>query len=202
MIQTPIKLGLFAALLLVFSCDGGPGHPRPGVPHGYVSALRMAENGYQINFGPFVGYYFKPENPTDLSRLTFVCLNERQFYTKDLPDGALLFEGDAVRTTLSAAASTPVSAGDRMVPVFGDEIPQAWLDTRPMPQEEFVHFHSGYDAAGPVFTGYWLRHRAVAAFTYDMGARVGPDSPLFHRVTPGPDLDFPRIVEFDAGPSK
>ncbi|MBI9085013.1 MAG: hypothetical protein JEZ11_15575 [Desulfobacterales bacterium] len=202
MMQTPIKLSFLAVLLLVFSCDGGPNNSRSGVPRGYVSVLRMVESGYQINFGPFVGYYFKPENPNDLSRLTFVCLNERQFYTKDLPAGALLYDGEAVRTTLPAAASPPVSGSDRMVPVFGDQIPQAWRATRPVPQEEFVHFHSGYDAAGPVFTGYWLRHRAVAAFTYDMGGRVGPESPLFHRVTPGPDLNFPRIVEFDAGPSK
>ena len=202
MMRTPIKLSFVIVCLLVFSCDGGPNNPRSGVPRGYVSVLRMVENGHQMHFGPFVGYYFKPENPSDLTRLTFVCLNERQFYTQDVPDGALLFEGEAVQATLSAAASPPVFGTDRMVPVFGAQIPQAWLATRPLPQEEFVHFHSGHDAAGPVYTGYWLRHRAVTAFTYDMGGRVGPNSPLFHQVKPGTDLEFPRIVEFDAGPSK
>jgi hypothetical protein len=33
--------------------------------------------------------------------------------------------------------------------------------------------------------GYWLRHTAKARFTYDMGGRVSPDSPLHHRVAPG-----------------
>jgi hypothetical protein len=33
--------------------------------------------------------------------------------------------------------------------------------------------------------GYWLRHTAKARFTYDMGGRVSPDSPLHHRLAPG-----------------
>lgn len=41
---------------------------------------------------------------------------------------------------------------------------------------------------------------AVDEFTYDMGGRVGPDSPLYHEVTPGTDRDFAKIMEFDYGP--
>ena len=53
-----------------------------------------------------------------------------------------------------------------------------------------------------VLTGYWLRHVAVSEFTYDMGGRVGKESPLYHRVRKGPDRDFAGIVEFDRGPEK
>jgi hypothetical protein len=35
-----------------------------------------------------------------------------------------------------------------------------------------------------------------------MGGRVGKDSPLYHRVSSGPDRDFARIIEFDRGPEK
>jgi hypothetical protein len=40
----------------------------------------------------------------------------------------------------------------------------------------------------------------MAAFTYDMGGRVGPDSVLYHKVMPGSDKAFARIIEFDRGP--
>ena len=88
----------------------------------------------------------------------------------------------------------------RIFPVFFNEAPEQWIQIRPDPVDEFVHFHSCYDAAGPVLTGYWIRHRAVAAFTYDMGRRVSEKNPLYHRVTPGIDKDFARIIEFDSGP--
>ena len=91
---------------------------------------------------------------------------------------------------------------ERIQPVFPKDIPPGWLATRPPPQEEFVHFHSAYDATGPVRTGYWLRHRAVAAFTYDMGGRVNAGSVLYHRVERGTDLTFPPLVEFDRGPDR
>jgi len=87
-----------------------------------------------------------------------------------------------------------------MHPIFDRDIPAPWWATRPKPQEEFIHFHSCYDAVGPVHVGYWLKHRAVAAFTYDMGGRVGPESILYHHVNIGTDLEFARIVEFDWGP--
>jgi len=59
---------------------------------------------------------------------------------------------------------------------------------------------SCYDATGPVRAGCWFRHEARASFTYDMGGRVGPGSPLYHEVTPEPDREFARIIEFDRGP--
>lgn len=78
--------------------------------------------------------------------------------------------------------------------------PSPWIDSRPEPRDEFLHFHSCYDARGPVLTGYWLRHEAVSEFTYDMGGRVDRESPLYHEVRPGTDKDFARIIEFDSGP--
>jgi hypothetical protein len=41
---------------------------------------------------------------------------------------------------------------------------------------------------------------ARVSFTYDMSKAVGPGALLYHRVEPGMDLAFARIVEFDAGP--
>jgi hypothetical protein len=196
------KYGLVALFFLLSACSGEQRHAPAQVPHGYYATLRMVADGRQIHLGPFVGYYFKPADANDFSRLDFICLNERQFYTRDLPDGAKLYEGEAIQTTLPREIPLPAAGGDRMHPIFDKDIPAAWWATRPQPREEFVHFHSGYDAAGPVHTGYWLRHRAVAAFTYDMGGRVGPESILYHKVNPGPDRDFARIVEFDWGPGK
>ncbi len=171
------------------------------IPHGYMARLEQVHDGRMIGFGPFVGYYFRPEDPGDLSRLRFVCFNENRFYSSDMPIGAKLYEGTAVRATLPRA-DVVIPAQDRINPVFFEETPEAWRDTRPKPRDEFVHFHSGYDAAGPVLTGYWIRHVAVSDFTYDMGGRVGKESPLYHRVHKGPDRDFARIVEFDRGPGK
>ncbi|MEE4363221.1 MAG: hypothetical protein V2J08_04770, partial [Desulfotignum sp.] len=53
------------------------------VPRGYVARLDIQMKDRVLGFGPFVGYYFKPENPEDLTRLTFVCYNEDSFYTRD-----------------------------------------------------------------------------------------------------------------------
>jgi hypothetical protein len=171
------------------------------IPHGYMARLEQVHDGRMIGFGPFVGYYFRPEDPGDLSRLRFVCFNEIRFYSSDMPDGAKLFEGTAVRATLPRAG-VAIPTYDRINPVFFEEAPEAWRDTRPEPRDEFIHFHSCYDAAGPVHTGYWIRHVAVSDFTYDMGGRVRQESPLYHRVHKGPDRDFARIVEFDRGPKK
>lgn len=63
-------------------------------------------------------------------------------------------------------------------------------------------FHSAYDAVGPVRAGFWLRHVGVETFTYNMGGRVDESSALYHRVEPGVDTAFARILEFDRGPGK
>lgn len=170
------------------------------VPRGYVARLELAFEGHRYGFGPFVGYYFRPDDPADLGRLRFVCFNERGFYASDAPVNALLYEGEAVLARLPEADFPLPSDGDRIEPVFFPDAPAAWLATRPEPRDEFLHFHSAHDASGPARVGYWLRHVAARAFTYDMGGRVGPGSPLYHRVSPGPDLLFPAIVEFDRGP--
>lgn len=189
-----------AAVVGGAGCRPGPLPEKPQViPHGYVATLQIDQDGRRLGFGPFVGYYFRPPDPADLRTLTFVCFNERQFYTLDLPDGEQLFEGTAVRATLpDTGFRVPRSA--RINPVFFPEAPHAWPASRPVPRDEFVHFHSCYDAAGSVRTGYWLRHVAVTNFTYDMGGRVGERSPLFHAVTAGVDTNFARIIEFDRGP--
>ncbi len=180
----------------VGSLDGGA-----AVPHGYMARLEQVHEGRKIGFGPFVGYYFRPEDPRDLSRLQFVCFNENKFYSSDMPDNAKLYEGTAVRVTLPPS-DIIIPVQDRINPIFFQEAPEAWRNTRPEPQDEFVHFHSCYDGIGPVLTGYWFRHVAISEFTYDMGGRVKKEGPMYHRVHKGPDLDFARIVEFDRGPGK
>lgn len=199
-----IKYALLAALLtFIQGCE--PDSPAGGevvVPRGYVSELRLMVGGRQLHFGPFVGYYFRPADPNDLGQLHFICFNEGQFYTRDLPEGALLYEGDAVLTHLPSEEGKPVVGEGRIQPLFWDAVPPKWRATRPEPLEEYVHFHSCYDASGPVLTGYWLRHVAHARFTYDMGGRVGSDSVLYHQVVPGTDRHFAAIVEFDAGPRR
>lgn len=187
--------------LAALGCDSGGSSitGSPDIPRGYVSRLEIRRAGKVLRFGPFVGYYFSPENPLDLGRLRFVCFNERRFYTLDLPENALLFKGEARMTALPDTGFRIPSEG-RISPVFFADAPRAWLDTRPEPTAEWRHFHSCHDARGAVLTGYWIRHTGVGEFTYDMGGRVGPESPLYHRVNKGPDKQFPRIVEFDRGP--
>ncbi len=170
-------------------------------PRGYYRQLEFLYHGQQLSFGPFVGYYFKPHNGDDLTRLDFLSYNERQFYTDQLPTDSLLFKGEAVLATLARVRAIP-TATQRITPVFFDQAPPQWLQGRPAPQEEFLHFHSAYDRNGAVYAGYWLRHRPVSAFTYNMGGRVGADSPLYHQAEPGALQRFPRIIEFDAGPLK
>jgi hypothetical protein len=199
------KLPLAAALLTLFvlgGCGEAPsnGASAPDVPHGYQSTLRVMQNGTAATFGPFMGYYFRPEDPSDLSRLRFVCFNEDGFYSSDAPVNAKLFEGTAVLTRLPGNRNDQPQGQERILPVFFDEAPKEWLETRPEPQDEFLHFHSMHDGRGARMDGYWVRHEAVADFTYDMGGRVEDGSPLYHRVTRGLDSDFARIVEFDKGP--
>ncbi len=203
--QRQITLIIFL-VLLVFAPGGctrenssQPEQESPDVPRGYVPTLEVRQAGHILQFGPFVGYYFLPPDPEDLSRVKFVCFNERQFYASDVPANLKLFEGEALLREL-ADAGFDLPAENRINPVFFENAPEPWVQNRPEPQEEFLHFHSCYDAAGPVRKGYWLRHTAVRVFTYDMGGKVGPDSPLYHPVKPGPDTQFARIIEFDRGP--
>jgi hypothetical protein len=168
-------------------------------PRGYYSQLEFIHQGQQLSFGPFVGYYFRPDNGDDLRRLDFRCYNERQFYTDQLPADALLFEGKAVLSSLPRVRALPRSNA-RIEPVFFDQAPLEWLQSRPAPREQFVHFHSAYDTSGPSYSGYWLRHQPVSSFIYNMGGRVDESSPLYHHAEPDAPQRFPHIVEFDAGP--
>jgi hypothetical protein len=167
------------------------------VPPGYQATFEVMAGGTLHSFGPFVGYYFKPA--PGFERLEFVCFNERGFYASDMPLNAKLFEGEAVLTRLPGESSSIPQGGERITPVFFPQAQKAWLKTRPQPVENFRHFHSLHHARGASLWGYWLSHRAQAAFSYDMGGRVGTDSPLYHKAEPGPDLNFAQIIEFDRG---
>jgi len=168
------------------------------IPRGFYPRLEISHAGRTLMFGPFVGYYFKPISGADTSRLEFVCYNERQFYTDELPADTLLFKGEAVLTTLPEVKAIPAS-GQRITPIFASEAPDAWLKTRPEPQENFRHFHSTYNRNGATYTGYWLKHDAVESFTYNMGGRLSAESPLYHQARPENQADFPAIIEFDRG---
>jgi hypothetical protein len=202
---------MLAMLLLLISAGmlsctsepeaGGSSKQSIVVPHGYMARLEQIHENRLIGFGPFRGYYFRPQDPTDLSRLVFVCFNEDGFYSSDIPVGTKLFEGTAIRATLPYA-DFEIPVKKRINPVFFADAPQKWLKCRPEPHDEYLHFHSCYNGSGPVLTGYWLRHTALATFTYDMGGRLTEDSPLYHRVQKGVDRDFAKIIEFDKGPQK
>mgnify|MGYP000450397883 CR=1 FL=1 len=194
-----VELVLCICLALVSQATAFAGQ-NADIPRGALQGLIVEHQGRVYEFGPFVGYFFWPEESADLSRLSFACRNEGQFYTKDLPEDAILFTGQARFVCLPGDAPYRPENGRRMRPVFPDEIPRKWLDTRPSPQDEYLHFHSCYNAQGPVACGFWLRHEARKVFTYDMGGRVGPDSVLYHQVQPGVDTGFPLLVEFDRGP--
>lgn len=186
-------------LLVLLVCLGLPTvAPAVETPRGYYPQLELLHQGQQLSFGPFVGYYFRPESGDDLTRLRFRCYNERQFYTDQLPADALLFEGEAILGSLPQVQAL-VRSDARIEPVFFTEAPPEWLEARPEPQDQFVHFHSAYSASGPSFTGYWLRHQPVRSFLYNMGGRIGADSPLYHQATPDEPQRFPHIIEFDAG---
>lgn len=196
-----VLLGLVLAGCPGGAADGTTG--TPSVPRGYVNRLEIQVDGRVLSFGPFVGYYFKPAATGDLRGLDFICFNERSFYTRDVPANTALFEGQAVwRRLPEAGRPVPPADGRRIVPVFFETAPAAWRATRPEPREEFRHFHSAHDARGAVRYGYWLRHVALTRFAYDMGGRVDQHSPLYHRVEPGVDRDFARIIEFDHGPRR
>ena len=167
---------LMAGLGLAVACSGQKetGSVELQIPRGYQQILEITDGGQILSFGPFVGYYFKPPDPQDLTRLSLVCFNENQFYTKDLPENAKLFTGEAVFATLQEAGH-PVSSDKRINPIFFSEAPAAWKASRPTPQDEFLHFHSCYDANGPVMSGFWVRHVGEASFTYDMGGRVSEE---------------------------
>ncbi|MFO7752670.1 MAG: hypothetical protein R6V41_06085 [Desulfobacteraceae bacterium] len=201
MLSLCVFMGMMSGCRSESKTDGPDGASGVVIPHGYMDRLEQVHDGRLVGFGPFVGYYFRPEDPGDLSRLRFVCFNENRFYSSDMPDGAKLYQGTAVRATLPRSEEV-IPARDRINPVFFEDAPEAWRETRPEPRDEFVHFHSCYDGTGPARTGYWIRHVAASEFTYDMGGRVGKESPLYHRVHKGPDLDFARIIEFDRGPKR
>lgn len=185
-------------LIVILTCYITTGSASVEIPRGYYAQLEIAHQGRALTFGPFVGYYFKPVSGADTSHLEFLCFNEKQFYTDDLSAEVLLFRGEAILTTLPDSHPIP-DRGQRITPVFASEAPSAWLETRPEPQEQFVHFHSTYDHSGATYVGYWLRHKGVTEFVYNMGGRLGKDSLLYHKVSPQTSAAFPAIIEFDRG---
>lgn len=206
--MAPHRIGpilLAAALSWAAACtpSSPPEGSPPALPRGALSRIEFVHGGQRVGFGPFVGYYFRPYDLSDLTRLEFWCFNERNYYTTDLAANALLFTGEARLAELpDNGEALPRDPEERILPVFFEQAPAAWLDTRPEPREAFAHFHSGYGSEGPTRVGFWLRHEGAATFRYDMGGRVGPGSPLYFAVAPGPALAFPRIVEFDRGPAR
>lgn len=187
-------------LCSILACERRPQIRSVDVPQGYMRTLHVMRNGRLLQFGPFIGYYFKPVENGDFTHLNFLCFNERNFYTDDLAGHALLFRGQAKLTKLEPVKDAVPQSTGRIRPVSFDQAPPSWLKNRPEPQDMFTHFHSMYDRSGATFYGYWLRHEAQAAFTYNMGGRVHEPSPLHHVVEPGPDRGFARLVEFDFGP--
>lgn len=199
-VQIITQVAIFFMVLNISACSGEQTELPLDIPRGYTNSIEFEKDGRVLTFGPFVGYYFSPVNPEDLSRLKFICFNERSFYTRDLPENTTLFEGDAVLQTL-AQVDFVIPADDRINPILFKDAPAEWLENRPEPRDEYLHFHSAYDALGSVLTGYWIRHEGTAGFTYDMGDRVGPESVLYHEVVPGVDTAFAQILEFDKGPA-
>ncbi len=125
---------LLVAVALSVGCQpaqetDGASDEAVSVPHGYMARLEQVHDGRMIGFGPFVGYYFRPEDPQDLARLRFVCFNENKFYSSDMPAGAKLYEGWAVRTTLPEA-DIDIPTEDRINPVFFEDAPEAWRRSR------------------------------------------------------------------------
>ncbi|SOB60468.1 conserved exported protein of unknown function [Pseudodesulfovibrio profundus] len=203
--RAPTRLVAVCLLLTLMACtDGGSSSESPSVeldvPRGYQSTVRIEIGGQVASFGPFVGYYFRPESTDDLSRLDFVCFNERGFYSSDMPVNAQLFKGQAVLARLPGTRSDQPAPMGRITPVVFDKAPASWLATRPEPQDSYLHFHSLHDGRGARMDGYWIAHEALASFTYDMGGRVGQDSVLYHEVEAGTDIRFAPLIEFDQGP--
>jgi len=91
---------LLLATASIMGCPSAEAPLSVVVPHGYMARLQQVRDGRLIQFGPFVGYYFRPQDPDDPSRLRFVCFNEKKFYSSDRAEGAKLYEGVAVRATL------------------------------------------------------------------------------------------------------
>ncbi len=199
-VKISIQAVVFLMVVYISACSREQTALPLDVPRGYTNSIEFEKDGRVLTFGPFVGYYFSPVNLEDLNRLKFICFNERSFYTQDLPENTKLFEGNAVLQTLTQTDFV-IPADDRINPILFKDAPAEWLENRPEPQNEYLHFHSAYDALGSVLTGYWIRHEGTAEFTYDMGGRVGPESVLYHKVTPGTDTAFAQILEFDKGPA-
>ena len=173
----------------------------PEIPRGYQARLEIQVDDQVLNFGPFVGYYFKPSEVINTSRLDFLCFNENSFYTRDVEPNALLYRGTAIFQRLDDKVRSIPKTGNRIIPLFFSEAPAQWTESRPEPQQDFVHFHSAYNALGAVYSGFWLKHVAEGTFTYNMGGRVDSKSQLYHHVQPGTDLNFAHIIEFDHGPN-
>ena len=110
------------------------------IPRGYLQVMEIEVDGQRVRVGPFVGYYFKPENPPDPARLRFVCFNERSFYTLDMPENDRLFEGEGILRTLPDIGRPLPRGEQRIQPVFFPDAPDSWLQTRPEPQDEFCIF--------------------------------------------------------------
>lgn len=135
---------------------------------GFDEVLSFVSNGEDFTLGPIPGHYWKQDSDTTLLAEHYNG-SEPFPWASDVTADTLLYEAEGILGTCSNGYNVD------------------------KPDEDgFVHFHGSNEDSD---TGFWLKHTAVTAFTWQ-GPPGNPD--IGRNVPIGVDPLFPNICEFPA----
>jgi len=166
-------------------------------PEGWQRIVAFTYEGELLRFGGIHGHYWRWLDPEE-GRICGLHYNTDKVHASGVADGRLLYavEGYLVRLPIpEGQVPQPEQEGVVLQLLTGD-VPLAWLG-EPRPPG-YVYWHGAYTEENRASSvGFWLKHTALIAFTFDMGGE--PGYPFVHEVKPGVDLAYPPKLNFDRG---
>lgn len=204
-----LGLVLIAAALVLSRGIGGPpsaceawarSAPRYDprrAPEGWNRTLAFSYEGDELRFGGIHGHYWRWLDQEE-GRICGLHYNTDKVHASGVDDGRLLYavEGRLVRLPIPEDQVPQPAEEGAVLQVLTGDVPLIWLG-EPQPPG-YVYWHSAYTEQNRASAvGFWLKHTALIAFTFDMGGE--PGYPFTRDVKPGVDLAYAPKLNFDRG---
>lgn len=166
-------------------------------PEGWSRILTVPYEGETLRFGGIHGHYWRWLD-RDEGRICGLHYNTDKIHATGVDDGRLLYavEGYLVRLPIPEEQVPQPEQEAAVLQLLTGDVPLTWLGE---PRAAgYVYWHGTYTEQNRASAvGFWLKHTALIAFTFDMGGE--PGYPFTHDVKPGVDLQYAPKLNFDRG---
>jgi len=183
------------------SCErwarSAPAYDPRSAPEGWSRILTFTYEGETLRFGGIHGHYWRWLDE-DEGRICGLHYNTDKIHASGVDDGRLLYavEGRLVRLPIPDDQVPQPVEEEAVLQLLTGDVPLTWLG-EPRPPG-YVYWHGAYTEQNRASAvGFWLKHTALIAFTFDMGGE--PGYPFTHDVKPGVDLLYAPKLNFDRG---